>query len=148
MEVRAIDLREELEQLRKRGLPCTETVAASTDTLTPPSPRRRVAALCGGDYRELDVPGGATSGSCAPTTCSRASFRPAAAESKRSRRTALSSGFQICTESRDPTASTISPGMVMHSGRGDGAGSLALTNPELVFLTAQGEQMFEVGRRS
>ena len=35
MEVRAIDLSEELEQLRDRGLPCT-VVAASTDTLTPP----------------------------------------------------------------------------------------------------------------
>ena len=57
MEVRAIDLSEELEQLRDRGLPCT-IVAASTDTLTPPSLCRRVADLCGGDYREVDVPGG------------------------------------------------------------------------------------------
>jgi len=57
MEVRAIDLSEELAELRDRGLPCT-VVAASTDTLTPPSLCRRVAELCGGDYREVDVPGG------------------------------------------------------------------------------------------
>jgi pimeloyl-ACP methyl ester carboxylesterase len=57
MEVRAIDLSEELARLRDRGVPCT-VVAASTDTLTPPSLCRRVAELCGGDYREVDVPGG------------------------------------------------------------------------------------------
>jgi len=57
MEVRAIDLSEELECVRDRGVPCT-VIAASTDTLTPPSLCRRVAELCGGDYRELDVPGG------------------------------------------------------------------------------------------
>ena len=57
MEVRVIDLSEELTELRDRGLPCT-VLAASTDTLTPPSLCRRVAELCGGDYREVDVPGG------------------------------------------------------------------------------------------
>jgi pimeloyl-ACP methyl ester carboxylesterase len=57
MEVRAIDLSEELERIRERRLPCT-VISASTDTLTPPSLCRRVAELCGGDYRELDVPGG------------------------------------------------------------------------------------------
>jgi pimeloyl-ACP methyl ester carboxylesterase len=57
MEVRAIDLSEDLARVRDRGLPCT-VIAASTDTLTPPSLCRRVAELCGGEYRELDVPGG------------------------------------------------------------------------------------------
>ena len=57
MEVRAIDLSEELERLHDRGVPCT-VVAASTDTLTRPSLCRRVAVLCGGEYREVDVPGG------------------------------------------------------------------------------------------
>jgi len=40
MEVRLIDLSDELAELRDRGLPCT-IVAASTDTLTPPSLCRR-----------------------------------------------------------------------------------------------------------
>ena len=40
MEVRVIDLSEELAELRDRGVPCT-VVAASTDTLTPPSLCRR-----------------------------------------------------------------------------------------------------------
>jgi pimeloyl-ACP methyl ester carboxylesterase len=57
MEVRAIDLSEDLARVRDLGLPCT-VIAASTDTLTPPSLCRRVAELCGGEYRELDVPGG------------------------------------------------------------------------------------------
>jgi pimeloyl-ACP methyl ester carboxylesterase len=57
MEVRTIDLSEELAELRDRGVPCT-VLAASTDTLTPPLLCRRVAALCGGDYCELDLPGG------------------------------------------------------------------------------------------
>ena len=82
-EVRAIDLSEELEQLRDRGLPCT-VVAASTDTLTPPcsadgSPTSAAAITARSTFRA------ATSGSCAPTTCSRASFRPAAAESSEQR---------------------------------------------------------------
>ena len=57
IEVRTIDLSGELGQLRDRGLPCT-VVASSTDTLTPPSLCRAVADLCGGDYGELEVPGG------------------------------------------------------------------------------------------
>ena len=57
LEVRAIDLSEELGRIRDRRLPCT-VIAASTDTLTPPSLCRQVADLSGADYRELDVPGG------------------------------------------------------------------------------------------
>jgi pimeloyl-ACP methyl ester carboxylesterase len=57
MEVRALDLSDELKRLRDHRLPCT-VIAASTDTLTPPSLCRQIAELCGGEYRELDVPGG------------------------------------------------------------------------------------------
>ena len=46
IEVCAIDLSDELEQLRDRGLPCI-VVAARTDTLTPPSLCRRSPSSAG-----------------------------------------------------------------------------------------------------
>ncbi len=55
--VRTLDLSAELEELRRRGIPCT-VVAAETDTLTPPELCRRIARLAGADYRELSVAGG------------------------------------------------------------------------------------------
>jgi len=56
-EVRALDLRLQLERLRELEIPCS-VVGCATDTLTPPALCRRIARLGGGRYRELDVPGG------------------------------------------------------------------------------------------
>ena len=55
--VRSLDLSPELDELRRRGVPCT-VVTADTDTLTPPAHCRAVARLAGGEYRELSVAGG------------------------------------------------------------------------------------------
>ncbi len=56
-ELRSLDLGGPLEELRRRRVPCT-VLAASTDTLTPPELCRRIAALAGAEYRELEVEGG------------------------------------------------------------------------------------------
>jgi pimeloyl-ACP methyl ester carboxylesterase len=53
----ALDLRRHLLEIRCRGLPCT-TLAASTDTLTPPSHCREIATFAGGEFHELAVSGG------------------------------------------------------------------------------------------
>jgi pimeloyl-ACP methyl ester carboxylesterase len=55
--VYALDLREQLEELKRRGIRCT-VVATRSDTLSPPQLGRRVAEYAGGEYRELDAPGG------------------------------------------------------------------------------------------
>ena len=55
--VYALDLQDELAELRDRGLPMT-VLAAGTDTLTPPAHCRAVATLAGAEYQELDVAGG------------------------------------------------------------------------------------------
>ena len=55
--VYALDLHDELAELRERGLPMT-VLAAGTDTLTPPAHCRAVATLAGAEYQELDVAGG------------------------------------------------------------------------------------------
>jgi pimeloyl-ACP methyl ester carboxylesterase len=55
--VHALDLGRELKALRARGVRVT-VVGCASDTLTTPMHCRRVAALAGGDYRELSVAGG------------------------------------------------------------------------------------------
>jgi pimeloyl-ACP methyl ester carboxylesterase len=55
--VRALDLRPQMEQLRGLGLRCS-VLGCVTDTLTPPEHCRRIAALSGARYRELEVDGG------------------------------------------------------------------------------------------
>jgi pimeloyl-ACP methyl ester carboxylesterase len=56
-QARGLNLSEQLDQLRRQGIPCT-VVGVRTDTLTPPELCRQIATLAGGEYRELDVEGG------------------------------------------------------------------------------------------
>lgn len=55
--VHQLDLRPELEIFRANPVPCT-VVGCTTDTMTPTSHCRELAALIGGDYREVDAPDG------------------------------------------------------------------------------------------
>jgi pimeloyl-ACP methyl ester carboxylesterase len=55
--VRGLDLREQLESIRRRGIE-TDVVGCVGDTLTPVDHCRRIARLAGGRYREVDVRGG------------------------------------------------------------------------------------------
>ena len=55
--VRALDLRSQLEELARRGIP-TDVVGCVGDTLTPVDHCRRIARLAGAAYREVDVRGG------------------------------------------------------------------------------------------
>jgi pimeloyl-ACP methyl ester carboxylesterase len=55
--VHQLDLRPELEPFRADPVPCT-VVGCTTDTMTPVSHCRELAALIGADYREVDVPDG------------------------------------------------------------------------------------------
>ena len=55
--VRALDLRSQLEELGRRGIP-TDVVGCVGDTLTPVDHCRRIAGLAGARYREVDVRGG------------------------------------------------------------------------------------------
>jgi pimeloyl-ACP methyl ester carboxylesterase len=55
--VHQLDLRPELERFRANPVPCT-VVGCTTDTMTPTSHCRELAALIGGDYREVDAPDG------------------------------------------------------------------------------------------
>jgi hypothetical protein len=55
--VHDLDLTPELERLRASGVAST-VVGCSTDRLTTPAHCRRVAALLGAAYREVDAPGG------------------------------------------------------------------------------------------
>lgn len=55
--VRALDLREQLEAIRKRGIRC-DVVGCVGDTLTTVDHCRRIARLAGARYREVDAAGG------------------------------------------------------------------------------------------
>jgi pimeloyl-ACP methyl ester carboxylesterase len=55
--VRGLDLREQLEAVRGKGIP-TEVIACSGDTLTPLEHCKQIAKLAGARYRELDLRGG------------------------------------------------------------------------------------------
>ncbi len=55
--VRALDLREQLQLVRRRGIP-VDVVACVGDTLTPLEHCKRIARLSGGRYREVDAAGG------------------------------------------------------------------------------------------
>ena len=55
--VRALDLREQLQLVRRRGIP-VDVVACVGDTLTPVEHCRQIARLSGGRYREIDAAGG------------------------------------------------------------------------------------------
>ena len=55
--VRALDLREQLQLVRRRGIP-VDVVGCVGDTLTPVEHCRRIAQLSGGRYREIDAAGG------------------------------------------------------------------------------------------
>jgi pimeloyl-ACP methyl ester carboxylesterase len=55
--VRALDLREQLEAVRRKGIP-TDVIACIGDTLTPVSHCKQIAKLAGARYRELDLRGG------------------------------------------------------------------------------------------
>ena len=55
--VHQLDLRPELELFRANPVPCT-VVGCTTDTMTPPSHCRELAALIGAEYREVDAPEG------------------------------------------------------------------------------------------
>jgi pimeloyl-ACP methyl ester carboxylesterase len=55
--VQGLDLRPQLERVRRIGIPCL-VVAASTDSLTTPRHCRRVARFLGAEYHELAVSGG------------------------------------------------------------------------------------------
>jgi pimeloyl-ACP methyl ester carboxylesterase len=55
--VRALDLREQLEAVRRRGIRC-EVIGCAGDTLTPVEHCRRIARLAGASYREVDARGG------------------------------------------------------------------------------------------
>jgi pimeloyl-ACP methyl ester carboxylesterase len=55
--VQALDLRDQLEAVRKRGIRC-DVVGCVGDTLTPVDHCRRVARLAGGRYCEVDAAGG------------------------------------------------------------------------------------------
>jgi pimeloyl-ACP methyl ester carboxylesterase len=52
--VHQLDLRPELEAFRANPVPCT-VVGCTTDTMTPTSHCRELAALIGADYREVDA---------------------------------------------------------------------------------------------
>jgi pimeloyl-ACP methyl ester carboxylesterase len=55
--VRTLDLREQLEAVRRKGIP-TDVIACIGDTLTPVSHCKEIAKLAGARYRELDLRGG------------------------------------------------------------------------------------------
>jgi pimeloyl-ACP methyl ester carboxylesterase len=55
--VHQLDLRPELEPFRANPVPCT-VVGCTTDTMTPTSHCRELAALIGAEYREVDAPDG------------------------------------------------------------------------------------------
>jgi pimeloyl-ACP methyl ester carboxylesterase len=55
--VRALDLRQQLEAVSRRGIR-TEVVGCVGDTLTPVDHCKRIARLAGARYREVDVRGG------------------------------------------------------------------------------------------
>lgn len=55
--VHQLDLRPELEPFRANPVPCT-VVGCTTDTMTPTSHCRDLAALIGAEYREVDAPDG------------------------------------------------------------------------------------------
>ena len=55
--VRTLDLREQLEAVRRKGIP-TDVIACIGDTLTPVSHCKQIAKLAGARYRELDLRGG------------------------------------------------------------------------------------------
>jgi pimeloyl-ACP methyl ester carboxylesterase len=56
-EVRGLDLRMECERIRRHGLPVT-VVGCATDTLIRAEHSRELASALGGEYVELNVPGG------------------------------------------------------------------------------------------
>jgi pimeloyl-ACP methyl ester carboxylesterase len=56
-EVYRLELREELEEIRRRGIPTT-VLCATSDTLTTCEQCREIARLAGGESREFDVSGG------------------------------------------------------------------------------------------
>ncbi len=55
--VHQLDLRPELEPFRANPVPCT-VVGCTTDTMTPTSHCRELAAVIGAEYREVDAPDG------------------------------------------------------------------------------------------
>jgi pimeloyl-ACP methyl ester carboxylesterase len=55
--VRALDLRDQLEAVRRKRIP-TEVIACIGDTLTPLEHCKQIAKLAGARYRELDLRGG------------------------------------------------------------------------------------------
>jgi hypothetical protein len=55
--VRALDLRDQLEAVRNRGIRC-DVVRCVGDTLTTVDHCRRIARLAGARYREVDAAGG------------------------------------------------------------------------------------------
>jgi pimeloyl-ACP methyl ester carboxylesterase len=55
--VHGLDLRPEVDRFRANPVPCT-VVGCTTDTLTPASHCRRLAALLGAGYGEVDAPDG------------------------------------------------------------------------------------------
>lgn len=55
--VRALDLSEQLAEIRRRGLPC-DVLGCVSDTLTPVRHCRQIARLAGARYREVDAAGG------------------------------------------------------------------------------------------
>ena len=56
-DVYRLELRDELEEIRRRGIPTT-VLGATSDTLTTCEQCRGIAQLAGGECIELDVPGG------------------------------------------------------------------------------------------
>jgi len=56
-DVYRLELRDELEEIRRRGIPTT-VLSATSDTLTTCEQCREIARLAGGECDELDVPGG------------------------------------------------------------------------------------------
>ena len=56
-EVYRLELRDELEEIRRRGIP-TVVLSATSDTLTTCEQCREIARLAGGECHELDVRGG------------------------------------------------------------------------------------------
>ncbi len=55
--VHALDLRDELDTVRRAGIAC-DVVACAGDTLTPLDHCRRIAELAGARFREIAAPGG------------------------------------------------------------------------------------------
>jgi pimeloyl-ACP methyl ester carboxylesterase len=55
--LRHLDLHEEMDRIRRRGIPVT-VIGCDSDTLTPPQHCRKAAELLGGSYEELHLDGG------------------------------------------------------------------------------------------